>query len=223
MKDEYEINERNYETKLSKLKKEKEKLLNENDDLKKELSKDIQEDMKKQLNSTLTEFPNNFNYSIVCPKCPEKIPILSVSEKNNQIYVNLECNECNYKETFELSKFLQRTQELNKDLGHYCEKSDGSHKDIKAAYFYQGKYYCKECAEGLKKVVNPNEIKTVDSNVEYTTEKNKFYCINCKRHYAGDFAISEHNPSHTVIDLGDLNKEFDLKRANIKIENVFQN
>ena len=191
----------------------------ENYQLKKELFKEDIEDMKKSMNESDIKNINIFNYTLMCPNDPSNVPLISIREANKQILVDINCSQSNYFETMDINAYIQKVIDYNKDINFYCQKSDASHKHIKAEYFYNGKYFCNECINKIKELVDEADIKHIEPGIFYTGKVNKYYCPVCNKHYDESFKLNEHNLQHNAIELTELNNLL----INSKFEDIQNN
>lgn len=195
-------------------------LQSENNELKRELGKDLQEEMKKDYEGITVIYSNKPKFNLICPKCPKNVPILRLFEKDHKIYVESKCEDCDYSETLEINAFLSKLKEVNKINVKHCEKQDGSHNNINATYYYQGKYYCNECAKDIKKLMDTSDLIEIEDGVIYTEEKYKYYCKECHKHFASDFNLHEHNSQHHIIELNSIEKEISIEKHEIKLDKM---
>lgn len=158
--------------------------------------------------------------NILCPSCSKITPFLKILEEESELYIEILCKYCNFKEKQLLNDFIKRSL---LDTEHFCQKKGGVHSDKKATGKINGKYLCDECIRRLIEDFD-FEIEKIDdikSICESHKEKLSYFCETCSKNLCGKCTINEHKQlNHDLTNLDELNKNIQIENFDKSINNV---
>ncbi len=158
-------------------------------------------------------------YKIICTFCHKETPEVSLVQSNNQIFIKEDC-KCGKTGQKEIKEYLKELEKNDKESKNYCQKKGGSHKNIEAVIKLKGLYYCTECFDNLKEIIDPeNFINITVIQCEEHNNPFKYYCKNCKKNMCETCNTKEHkNLRHSIEYLSSLRPKIDKKKFDEEIK-----